>query len=163
MHRFSRPAVVLAALVAVAPPLAAKDAKPRTPPPQYGSVDAQGIYKLSPDELAFDCKKLLSAMQIRILQVRSYDPSRRTSDLSRQVQSAADPVLGVMFGKTSKYDRDDANRHRTDRAMLEAYNQRAAALGCKVYDLQAELAPGKTMRDMPVARAQQPAPAAVKK
>lgn len=151
-------ACAVAAAAAVAP-VAARDAKPSAPSIQYGSVDAQGVYRLSADEQALDCKKLLGSMQIRILQLRGYDPSKNASGLSRSMQKVTDPVFGVMLGKTTKHDMDATSRYRTDRAMVEAYNRKAAAKGCKVYDIEAELAPGKTMRDMPIARAPQ-APAA---
>ena len=56
-------------MLAVAP-AHAKDAKPGAKTTQYGSVDATGVYQLSADEQAFDCRKLLGVMQIRIMQIR---------------------------------------------------------------------------------------------
>lgn len=143
-------------MLAVAPALA-KDPKPGAKTTQYGSVDASGMYQLSADEQAFDCKKLLGVMQIRIMQIRDYDPSKKTSDLSRTMQTTVDPALSIMLGKTSAYTADPDKRYRNDRAMLEAYNRQAAAKKCKVYDLDAELKPGKAFHDTPVARS---APAA---
>ena len=154
----ARSAALLAgAVILAAAPALAKDPKPGAKTTQYGSVDAAGVYQLSLDEQAFDCRKLLGTMQIRIMQIRDYDPSKKTSDLSRTMQTTVDPALSIMLGKTSAYAADPDKRYRNDRAMLEAYNRQAAAKKCKVYDLDAELKPGKAFHDTPVPRSAPPA------
>lgn len=114
-------------LVGDAPPSASSDIV-------TGTVPASG-YQLSENELKLDCRKLTGLMQIRILQIRGYDSSKKTSAAARGMQSLATPIWGG-----TKEGIDPDGQYRRDRAMLEAYNQRLADKHCKTFDLEAELA-----------------------
>ncbi len=111
-----------------------------TPPPNIGpsasavTPVADGGYQLSEQELKYDCKKITGIMQIRILQIRDYDPKKQTSAIARNAQAIATPIWG---GTTVGID--PAGQYRKDRAMLEAYNRRLAEKKCKTYDLAAAL------------------------
>lgn len=110
--------------------------KERKPPPQTGTLDAAGSYHMSKDELAMDCKRLTGKMQVRILQIRDYDPARNSSQIGRSLQALHAPLIG---GSTVGSDPDA--RYRADRAMLTAYNHRLAEKKCRTFDLEAELKP----------------------
>jgi hypothetical protein len=127
-----RPTVLaLALLTATALPAAAKDQKPLF---KSGTVDASGVYNLSPDELALDCRKLAGSIQIRIMQLRTADSAPKTSEIGRQAQATVAPIVGA----SSRGADPDADK-RADRAVLEAYNRQLAAKGCRTYDLVKEL------------------------
>ncbi len=108
-------------------------ALPRHPIRRPAAMPA-AAYQLSPQELGYSCKKLTGVMQIRILQVRHYDPAKTASVTARGMQSVATPIFG---GTTVGID--PAGQHRQDLAMLEAYNHQLAAKKCKTFDLAAEL------------------------
>lgn len=141
-------AIALAALAAgsAAPaPAWAKDASGKKPnpanaPAQVGSVDASGVYRMSAEELTYDCKRLTGRMRIRLLEVRDYNNTKPTSSISQQMRSATKPVVGVMLGKAQEYETDPVKRHADDIAMLRAYNAQLAAKNCKALDLDAEIA-----------------------
>ncbi len=95
---------------------------------------APASYVLTPQELGYSCKKLTGTMQIRLLQVRQYDPKENPTYAARGVQSVATPIFG---GTTVGIDPE--GQHRRDLAMLEAYNRRLAEKNCKTLDLAAEL------------------------
>jgi hypothetical protein len=101
------------------------------------------VYQLSEQELKYDCKKLTGAMQVRILQIRDYDSSKRATMAARGVQSVATPIFG---GTTEGLNPE--GQHRRDIAMLEAYNRRLAEKNCRTYDLDAELK-SRGLMDMP--------------
>lgn len=103
---------------------------------QSGTIDAAGAYQLSAEELTFDCKRLSGKMQVRILQIRDYDPARQTSAVGTALQTMHNPFIG---GSTRGMDR--AAEHRADLAMLHAYNRRLAEKKCRTFDLDAELKP----------------------
>lgn len=111
-------------------------------PAQVGSVDASGTYQLSAEEQTYDCRKLTGRMQIRLLEVRDYDPKKNASSLSRSMQNVTEPVVGLMLGKASGYSANPDKRHRDDIAMLKAYNAQLAAKKCRTFDLDAELGTG---------------------
>lgn len=133
---------LLAAGIGFAAAVQAKT-KEQKPAPKLGSVDAGGVYQMSTEELAMDCKRLTGKMQVRILQIRDYDPSRKTSEISRSLQSVHAPIIG---GSTFGVDPD--SRYKSDRAMLVAYNRRLAEKKCRTFDLDAELKP-KPYSDTP--------------
>jgi hypothetical protein len=110
-----------------APPSLITDSAP-------ASGQAPADYGLTPQELGYNCKKLTGVMQVRILQVRNYDPSTNGSMAARGVQSVATPVFG---GTTVGID--PVGQHQRDLAMLEAYNRQLAAKNCNTFDLAAEL------------------------
>jgi hypothetical protein len=111
--------------------------------PAFGSAASPLAYQLNERELKYDCKKLTGVMQVRILQIRDYDPSQKASMVARGVQSVATPIWG---GTTAGIDPD--GQYRKDLAMLEAYNNRLASKNCKTFDLSAELQ-GRGPTDMP--------------
>ncbi len=122
------------------------------PAPQMPAPIAPGSsYQLSEQELKYDCKKLTGTMQIRILQIRDYETSKKTSTLARTAQAVATPIWG---GTTVGIDPD--GQYRKDLAMLDAYNQRLATKRCKTFNLAAELQK-RDPQDMPTPqRAGQP-------
>ncbi len=75
-------------------------------------------------------------MQVRILQIRDYNAGAQTTITARALQSGSTSVLGG--GKTGT---NPASEYARDRAQLEAYNQRLAALNCKTFNLDDELRP----------------------
>ncbi len=91
-------------------------------------------YQLTEDEQKYDCRKLTGLMQIRILQVRGYDPDKNTTMAARGLQALTTPI----FGGTKEGADPDAQYHK-DIAKLRAYNQQLAFLKCKTFDLDAEL------------------------
>jgi hypothetical protein len=130
------------------PPSLVADQFGNPPPANAASPPA---YQLSEQELKYDCKKLTGTMQVRILQIRDYDSSKKTSALARSMQTVATPIWG---GTTAGMDPD--GQYRKDRAMLEAYNAQLAAKHCKTFDLAAELQSTKP-DDMPHPTAKKPA------
>ena len=99
-----------------------------------GALQGSG-YQLTEEELKFDCKKLTGTMQIRILQIRGYDTNKKTTMVSRGIQSLTTPIFGG-----TKEGTDPDGQYRKDRAMLEAYNRQLGVKQCKTVDLDAELA-----------------------
>lgn len=108
-------------------------------------MQADGSYTLSEAELALDCKKLTGRTLVRILQIRDYELSRKSSATSRYAQQLVAPVLGG-----TAYGLDPDAEFRRDRAMVEAYNRRLAEKRCKVFDLIKELQP-KPAAETPLA------------
>jgi hypothetical protein len=105
-----------------------------TDPAAPGPTASADAYQLSPQELGYSCKKLTGVMQVRLLQVRAYDPAKNPSLAARGTQSATTSILGgTTFGL------DPEGQHRRDLAMLDAYNRQLAAKNCKTLDLAAEL------------------------
>jgi hypothetical protein len=100
-------------------------------------------YQLSDQEKKYGCKKLTGIMQVRILQIRDYDPDKKATMVARGLQSVATPI----FGGTTTGINPDA-QYRKERAMLEAYNARLAEKKCKTYDLDAALR-SRGLNDMP--------------
>jgi hypothetical protein len=111
-----------------------------------GALQGSG-YQLSEEELKLDCKKLTGTMQIRILQMRGYDTNKKTSAVSRGLQSLTTPIFGG-----TKEGTDPDGQYRKDRAMLEAYNRQLAVKQCRTFDLDAELATTST-NETPTPRA----------
>lgn len=91
-------------------------------------------YELNDEEKALDCKKLTGRMQVRILQVRDFEARNNPSLLSHALQKAV-----VTAGSSATSGLDPGADHARDRAQLEAYNQRLAALNCKTFNLDDEL------------------------
>jgi len=129
-----------AALAPAAPATTAeqKAAIPAAAPPATAAPGLQpdGTYVLNRSELALNCKKLAGRTVVRILQIRDYELSRKTSFASRQAQKIVTPV----FGGTG-YGADPDADYRRDRAIVEAYNRRLAEKRCKSFDLVKELQP----------------------
>lgn len=105
-------------------------------------------YTLNAEEQALDCKKLTGRMQVRILQVRDYEAHNTPSSASHVIQSAV-----VMAGSGATRGLNPSADHARDRAQLDAYNQRLAALNCKTFNLDDELRPKAiTATPTPVAK-----------
>jgi hypothetical protein len=127
------------------PPNLVNDAPPMPSTPMVtGTVAPPSDYQLTDAELAYDCRKLTGLMQVRILQVRSYDSSRQASTASRSLQSLTKPIFGG-----SKEGMDPDGQYQRDVAMLRAYNHRLALKSCKTFDLAAELAATDDRTPMP--------------
>lgn len=110
-----------------------------------------GVYSLSADEKALDCKQLTGRMQLRILETRDYYQQPKTSDAAQKIQGAVVPI----FGGTKQGINPDSDYAR-ERAKLEAYNKELAARGCGTFNLEDEMRP-KPLSDTP-----EPGPAAKK-
>lgn len=93
-------------------------------------------YALNPQEQKLDCKELTGRMQVRILQVRDY----LTQPQSTTIATGLHRATNSMFG-TNKAGSDPDSQYATDRAMLEAYNQRLGEKNCKKFALDDELKP----------------------
>ncbi len=117
------------------PPEAAVALAP-TPGASAPTASQAPSYQLSEKELRLKCKDLTGRMQVRILQIRDYNAGAQTTAASRALQYGSTSVLGG--GKTGT---NPAGEHIQDRAQLEAYNQRLAALNCKTFNLDDELRP----------------------
>lgn len=157
-----RLAILLAAPLAAAAPALAKETGKGPPPLQAGSVDGAGVYQLSAEEQAMDCKRLTGRVQIRILQLRNMQPAQKTSDLSHTMKQTAEPVASLLLGKSSSFNADPNKRLAEDRAMLTAYNKQLAAKSCKTFDIDAELAKTGTAGAPPAPKAPAAAPPAAK-
>lgn len=129
------PACAGADSAALAPAAAAEQSTAKSATAAPG-LQPDGTYVLNPSELALNCKKLAGRTVVRILQIRDYELSQKTSFASRQAQKIATPV----FGGTS-YGADPDADYRRDRAIVEAYNWRLAEKRCKSFDLVKELQP----------------------
>lgn len=105
-------------------------------------------YKLTPEELKFDCKKLTGHMAIRIRQLRSTMADRPTSDLSHTLQKAVTPMLGGTTRGT-----DPAGDNARDLSMLRELNGQLAAKKCQTFDLETLLTPGNTQDPRPIPKA----------
>lgn len=119
------------------------------PPPESATLAAgqspssTAGYQLTEEEKALDCKKLTGRMQVRILQARDFSTQQKTSAASQVLQQAV-----VATGGTAKHGMDPNADHASDRAQLEAYNQRLAALNCKTFNLEEDLKP-KAVNETP--------------
>lgn len=77
---------------------------------------------------------MTGSMQIRILQLRTYNENEQASALSRAFSSVTTPLFGGSAAQAPN------GKYQRDVAQLETDNARLAAAGCKTYDLKAELA-----------------------
>lgn len=104
--------------LAVAVPSAA-DAKKKKP-------DAPG------DKL--NCKQLTGRIQVKIMEMRGFGDRKQASILARGIQSG----FSATFGNNS-HGTDPNGEYQSELNTLHQYNQRLVTLGCKSYDLDAEL------------------------
>ncbi len=93
-----------------------------------------------------DCGKMTGRMQIRIMQIRNYKQSPKTSDVSHTLQGMAKSLFG---GTTRGLDPD--GDYARDIEQLRRQNAQLAARGCKTFDLEAELQP-KNFKETPTPR-----------
>lgn len=164
MRRLGRVAFMLtmASLCAAASPVLGADSPKISPTiiPSFNMPDlsaANSAYKLSPEELAYDCKKLTGHVRIRIRQLRSTRADTKTSGIARGMQHAATPIVG---GTMRGIDPDGDNAR--DLAMLKVYNGRLAERSCPAFDLERLLAPGNTDEPLPAPKAKKAPPALFK-
>lgn len=113
----------------------AKDLLDRFKPIAGGTVDKNGIYRLSREEIGFDCDQLSGRMQLRILQIRDKRPPIENFNI---FTISYDWLLDTV-GIGSETPEEKA--YRFDLALLEAYNRRLAEKKCPIYDLASELVP----------------------
>lgn len=112
-----------------------------TPPDASDSIETGSLplpasgYRLTNEELGFDCRKLTGIMQIRIMQLRGYDPAAQPSAIARGIRTVTTPIWG---GTREGLDPDA--QYQRERSMLDAYNARLAAKNCKTFDVAAALA-----------------------
>ena len=100
-----------------------------------GDVKEGGVYEMSKDELAMDCKRMTGSMKITINRLRDAATRQGGSSLA---ESAHKTVPLIMQGSTASSDWR-ATQAR-ERAKLDAYNRHLAARNCKTLDIDAELA-----------------------
>ena len=99
-----------------------------------GDVKEDGLYEMSKDELAMDCKRMTGSMKITINRLRDAATRQGGSNLA---ESAHKSVPIIMQGSTASSDwRATLVR---ERAKLDAYNRNLAARNCKTLDIDAEL------------------------
>jgi len=106
---------------------------------------SNSAYSMTPEDLAFDCKKLTGIIRVRIRQMRSASGDSGSSQLARGLQYATRPVtVGTNRGI------DPAGDSARDLAQISAYNKRLTEKNCPAFDLAKELAPGNTAPPAPI-------------
>jgi len=100
------------------------------------SLNETGSVKTSNKSPEVNCGRVIGRMQVRILQIRDYDPADKTSGLSRGLQSV---VTGILGGTSAGLNPD--SQHAKDIAKLREQNAWLASQGCKTFDLDKELQP----------------------
>jgi hypothetical protein len=129
--------LLLAACAAAMPgytPPAFKESKV-VKPMKSGEVDQDGVYHMSNQEKATDCRHLRGSMMVTISRLRHRDTEVAGSALASGASKTFVPLFG---GSTKGLDRDA--EYARDRARLVAYNRQLAAKGCETVDIEAELA-----------------------
>ena len=104
-------------------------------PMKSGDMDAGGVYHMSNQEKATDCKHLRGSIMVTISRLRHTKGEVGSSPLAIGANKATATIVG---GSTKGLD-SDAERAR-DRARIEAYNRHLASKGCQTVDIAAELA-----------------------
>jgi len=104
-------------------------------PMRAGDMDADGVYHMSNQEKATDCRHLRGSIMVTISRMRHRASDAAPSPFAVGANSAATTVFG---GSTRGLDRDE--EYRRDRARVEAYNRHLAAKECPTVDIAAELA-----------------------
>lgn len=80
------------------------------------------------------CGRIIGRMQVRILSLRSENKRSQPTSLAKQFES-----LGSSFGGSKKPE-ETGTRAARDLADLHASNAKLKSMGCKTYDIEAELA-----------------------
>jgi hypothetical protein len=104
-------------------------------PMKSGDMDASGVYHMSNQEKATDCRHLRGSILVTISRLRHREGEVATSPFAVGANQAANAIFG---GSSKGLDRDE--EHRRDRARIEAYNRHLAAKSCPTVDIAAELA-----------------------
>ena len=100
-----------------------------------GDMDEAGVYYMSNQEKATDCRHLRGSILVTISRLRHRGNEVGTSAFAVGANQAATTIFG---GSTKGLDREA--EYRRDRARIEAYNRHLAAKGCPTVDIAAELA-----------------------
>jgi hypothetical protein len=103
-------------------------------PLKPGDMDADGVYHMSNQERATDCRHLRGSIMVTIARLRHRSAEVGTSPLA----VGANTVASTLFGGSTRGLDGDAE-HRRDRARIEAYNRHLAAKSCPTVDIAAEL------------------------
>ncbi|MGD9806131.1 MAG: hypothetical protein AB7E81_02540 [Hyphomicrobiaceae bacterium] len=119
--------------------------KMRNAAPKGGGFDPAGVYHLTDQEGALDCKGLNGSITIKIKQMRASGGRVQPSAIASTAQAAARPVIGG-----STYGQSLSGDLARDRARLEALNRQLAEKKCPTYDLDAELRPGNDKPPRPI-------------
>lgn len=92
--------------------------------------------KKKPDtpEDKLNCKQLTGRIQIKIMEMRGFSDRKQASALARGIQSGFSATLGNL-----SHGVDPNGEYQGELNTLQQYNQRLVTLGCKSYDLEAEL------------------------
>lgn len=104
-------------------------------PMKSGYVDQRGVYHMSGQEKATDCRHLRGSILVTISRLRQ----RGTEVAASPFASGAHSIFGPIFGGSTKGS-DQAAGYARDRARLAAYNRHLASKGCATIDVKAELA-----------------------
>jgi hypothetical protein len=104
-------------------------------PLRAGDVDTDGVYQMSNQEKATDCKHLRGSIVVTISRMRNRASEGSTSSLAIGANKAATSVFG---GSSRGLDRDA--EYQRDRARIEAYNRHLASKKCPTVNIAAELA-----------------------
>lgn len=81
-----------------------------------------------------NCKQLTGRIQVKIMEMRGFSDRKQASILARGIQSGFSATLG-----NESHGIDPNGEYQSELNMLQRYNQRLVTLGCKSYDLNAEL------------------------
>lgn len=104
-------------------------------PMKSGEVDQDGVYHMSSQEKATDCRHLRGSMLVTISRLRH----KHTEAAPSALATGANKTLAPLVGRSTRgLDRDA--EYARDRARLAAYNQHLASKGCATVDIEAELA-----------------------
>jgi hypothetical protein len=104
-------------------------------PMRAGDMDTDGVYVMSNQEKATDCKRLKGSIMVTISRLRNRAGGASTSSLAVGTNKAATTV----FGGSSRGLDSDAE-YKRDRARIEAYNRHLASKKCATVNIAAELA-----------------------
>ena len=131
------PLALLAACAAALPGYTPAPFKERkvVEPMKSGDMDADGVYHMSSQEKATDCRHLRGSMMVTISRLRHRDSEAAPSALAKGANQTVAPLVGR---STKGLDRDA--EYTRDRARLVAYNRHLAAKGCQTVDIDTELA-----------------------
>ena len=89
---------------------------------------------LNNTEEELSCWRITGRMKVGILSLRGESSRTRTSSLSQGLQ-----FFGTGVGMTAGSAADPTGTAASKLAQLESYNNKLKEMGCKSYDLQAEL------------------------
>ncbi len=112
--------------------------------PKGGGFDAEGVYHLTEQEQALDCKQLTGSTRVKIVQMRESANRAPASTATKAVRRANNPLdsnAGYGFSPDDDYKRD--------RARLATLNSRLVEKDCQSFDIDAELKPGNTNTPTP--------------